>query len=361
MRENKVKILALYLPQFHRVAENDEWWGEGFTEWNVVKNSNQFFHDIPQPRVPLWGYYDLSNKQSLKIQAETAKTYNVDGFVMYNYYSNGKCLLSTPSELILANKDINIDFCFSWANHDWLRTWFSYNRELLQKQEYAATREQISEHFMYLLRFFKDERYIKIDNKPVLFIYKYQDIINFDEYFEEWNKLAQKHGFAGIYFIQTLGGNGLEINKKYFDACYDFEPTYTTFKQLGMQRNINKLRRGIKKITKGTYLSNLYDYRSVSNTIIKRNEPEKNHFLGVFAEWDNTPRHNHNGTVFKNFNLGTFKAQFESQYKKSVDNNKELIIIDAWNEWGEGANLEPDEHWGYGKLEVIKEVVNTYK
>lgn len=358
---DKCKVLALYLPQFHRVPENDEWWGEGFTEWDVVKKSKQFYNDIPHPRVPTWGYYDLSVKENLIRQAETAKEYNVDGFVMYNYYSNGKCLLSKPSEILLANKEIDINFCFSWANHDWLRTWFSYNRELLQKQEYATNKKQMKEHFMYLFRFFADERYIKIKNKPVLFIYNYKDIINFEEYKELWNLLAIENGFDGIYLVQTLGGKNLEINEELFDACYDFEPTYTTFKQLKGQHNINKFRRGIKKITRATFLSNTFDYKKVTQTMINRNESEANHFLGVFAEWDNTPRHNHNGTVFKNFNLETFRLQFDNQYKKSIENNKELLIIDAWNEWGEGAYLEPDTHWKDGKLKVIKDVVDSYR
>ncbi|MEW5568647.1 glycosyltransferase WbsX family protein [Rossellomorea marisflavi] len=358
---NRCKVLALYLPQFHRIPENDEWWGEGFTEWNVVKNSKQFYKEIPHPRIPSWGYYDLSIKDNLVRQAKTAKEYNVDGYVMYNYYSNGKCLLSKPSEILLDNKDIDISYCFSWANHDWLRTWFSYNRELLQKQEYAKTTEEIKNHFMYLLRFFTDERYIKIKNKPVLFIYKYQDINNFDQYQKVWNDLAREHGFDGIYFVQTLGGTSIEKNTTYFDACYDFEPTYTTFKQLPLQSKKNKLRRGIKKITNGKFLSNVYDYKKVTNSMVNRKELESNHFLGVFAEWDNTPRHNHNGTVFKNFSLDTFRTQFENQYKKSIENDKSLLIIDAWNEWGEGAYLEPDEYWQYGKLEVIKEVVESFK
>ncbi len=355
------KVLALYLPQFHKIPENDQWWGEGFTEWNVVKQAKQFFDDIPHPRIPKLGYYDLSIKENIQRQALLAKNYNIDGFILYNYYSNGKCLLSKPSEILLANEDINISYCFSWANHDWLRTWFSYNREMLHKQEYATTKEEIRNHFMYLLRFFCSERYIKINNKPVLFIYKYQDIKNFEEYHQEWNRIAKQYGFDGIYFVQTLGGNHIDMNDKYFDACFDFEPTYTTFKQLPLQRRINKFRRGFKKITKSTFLSNIYDYRKVTKTIINRNENEANHFLGVFAEWDNTPRHNHNGTVFKNFDLETFKLQFEAQYKKSIENSKSLLIIDAWNEWGEGAFLEPDEHWQYGKLNIIKEVVESYR
>ena len=163
------KILALYLPQFHQIPENDEWWEEGFTEWNVVKRAKKLSKYSIQPRIPLeMNYYDLSKVESIRKQAVLAKEYNVDGFVIYSYYSNGKMLLEKPAKIILDHPDIDVKYCFSWANHDWRRNWFQYNKELLRAQEYAATDEQILEHFYYMLDFFKDTRYIKIDNKPVL-------------------------------------------------------------------------------------------------------------------------------------------------------------------------------------------------
>lgn len=198
------KILALYLPQYHATKENDEWWGEGFTEWNIVKVAKAINKHTKQPRIPVNGYYDLSQKDSIVKQVELANLYGVDGFVLYNYYSNGEKLLDTPSELIFMNKDIDIEYCFSWANHDWMRTWFSYDKEMLRKQNYASNDDEIIEHYNYLKKFFNDERYIKIENKPIFIIYNYYDIPNFDKYIEIWNNLAIEDGFLGIYFIQTL-------------------------------------------------------------------------------------------------------------------------------------------------------------
>lgn len=350
------KVLALYLPQFHSIPENDKWWGKGFTEWNVVKKAKKLNNVTKQPRIPKLGYYDLSKVDNIKRQVELANQYGVDGFVIYSYYSNGQKLLEKPAELILENADINISYCFSWANHDWMRTWFTYNREMLRKQEYAESKKDVIDHFNYLLPYFKDVRYIKHENKPVLCIYDYEAIPDFDLYHETWNELAIKEGFDGIYFVQTLGGHHLDWKKDKFDASFDYEPTYTTFLNMSRQHEINRIKRAIKKILHTKWLVNYFDYNSVCNNIEARDDNDPNHLLGVFAEWDNTPRHSHNGTVFKNFTVERFEQCLYMQLKKSINHKKPFLIIDAWNEWGEGAYLEPDNFTNYKKLEAIESV-----
>lgn len=354
---NSCKILAIYLPQFHRIPENDEWWGEGFTEWNVVKNAKQLTKKAIQPRIPQCGYYDLSDVESIKMQAKLAKKYHVDGFAMYSYYSNGKTLLEKPAQLLLENKDIEINYCFSWANHDWKRTWFSYDFEMLWKQEYARNDEEIKEHFEYLLPYFLDNRYIKYNNKPVYIVYDYKKIENFERYKELWNQYSKEYGFDGVYFVQTLCGKTLTWNEKLFDACFDFEPTYTTYSGMKIENGINFIRRALKKVLKFKYVKSIFNYKEVCRQMERRICENPNHMLGAFAEWDNTPRHGSNGTVFKGFNIDTFRTCFYKQLKKSKEHKKPFLIIDAWNEWGEGAFLEPDQVYGYEKLEVIKECV----
>lgn len=355
------KILALYLPQFHQIPENDEWWGEGFTEWNVVRNAKKISNKVIQPRIPKGGYYDLSNVEAIRNQTELANKYGIDGYVIYSYYSNGKTLLQKPAEIILNNTDINISFCFSWANHDWMRTWFEYNRELLRKQEYANCEEQVKEHFYFMLPYFKDARYIKEENKPVLFIYSYEAIPDFQLYKTIWNELAVAEGFSGIYFVQTLGGHNCVWNNDVFDACFDFEPTYTTFSEMKHQHCSNRIKRGIKRILRGNWITNYFNYNYVCKLIENRKCEESKHFLGVFAEWDNTPRHSHNGTVFTNFTIERFKKCFKSQLKKSIKYKKSFLVIDAWNEWGEGAYLEPDNIYEYKKLEAIKQSIDEIR
>ncbi|MGT2887237.1 glycosyltransferase WbsX family protein [Streptococcus didelphis] len=355
------KILALYLPQFHSIKENDEWWGKDFTEWNVVRSASEINKHTKQPKIPKQGYYDLSKKDAIVNQVGLANRYGIDGFVIYNYYSKGKKLLEKPSEIILKNPNINIDYCFSWANHDWMRTWFSYNREMLRKQEYAGTDEEIYDHFKYLLKFFKDKRYIKIDNKPVFVIYNYEDIPNFERYIEIWNAKAISEGFSGIYFVQTLGGKNLVWNKKYFDSCFDFEPTFTTFNDMKHVHTYHKIKRFLKRELKLNIMTNFFNYDKVCTIMENRVYSEKEHCYGMFGEWDNTPRHKSNGTIFMNFSIERFKRCFEIQYKKSIDNNHSFLVFDAWNEWGEGAILEPDNFYDLEKLKVIKEIKNHYE
>lgn len=348
------KILALYLPQFHRIKENDEWWGDGFTEWNNVQEAKPLYRNAKQPRVPLWGYYDLTIPETMRKQAKAAKEGGIDGFVIYSYYSNGELLLEKPSKILLENKDICIDFCFSWANHDWRRTWYSCGNELLRKQNYASSDAQIEEHFNYYLPFFKDERYIKHNNKPVFFIWDAMKITDFKKYKKIWNELAQKNGFEGIFFVQTLGETGLDWDKELFDACFNFEPFYTMFSYAKAKCQFNKINKNIKKAMKIKHIISPHSHRSICRKMIKHNENDPHHCLGFFAEFDDTPRHFVGADVILGFSLETYEKALYAQLEKSINNHNPFLVVNAWNEWGEGAFLEPDTIYGNRKLEIIR-------
>ena len=189
------KIIALYLPQFHAIPENDKWWGKGFTEWTSVKKAIPLLKNHHQPREPLKGnYYNLLDPEVRQWQADLAQKYGIYGFCYYHYWFNGKKLLEKPAEEILRLGKPSLPFCFSWANESWSRTWYSSKKEVLLKQEYGAEKEWES-HFNYLLPFFKDERYIKVDNKPLFLIYKPSLILELDRMISFWEKLAIKEGF----------------------------------------------------------------------------------------------------------------------------------------------------------------------
>ena len=214
-----MKILALYLPQFHRVKENDEWWGEGFTEWTAVKDAMPFFNGHYQPRRPLNdNYYDLMEKKTMRWQARLMKEYGIDGMCMYHYwFKDGRRILEKPAENLLEWKDINMPFCFCWANMTWARTWSNIRNSAVWANKYEGESKEIDdgilleqkygglldwkEHFKYLLPFFKDERYIKKDNKPVFVLYKTELIDCLEEMTEKWQEWAVENGFNGIYFI----------------------------------------------------------------------------------------------------------------------------------------------------------------
>lgn len=355
------EVYALYLPQFHRTKENDEWWGEGFTEWNSVKSAKKLHAKSRQPRVPLEGYYDLSDVESIRRQAELACHYSVDGFAIYHYYTNGRLLLNKPSEILLSHKEIKIKFFFSWANHDWRRTWYGYNFEILSKQEYGDE-NGIKKHFEYLLPFFCDSRYKKIDNKPVFAIYKSSYIPNLNQYVEIWNELAKEHGFCGIYFIQTIDETGHEDIGKLFDAAFDFQPNSAlSSKQLNNQKLINKFRAFLLKKMGVKLVSNIYNYDKVASIIENEQHSNSKHYYGLFPGWDNTPRHKLRGTFFKKETVDRFKKLFEIQYAKANKAGHELLIINAWNEWSEGAYMEPDTDIHYGRLEAIQKVKQAYE
>lgn len=357
-----IKILALYLPQFHQIKENDEWWGEGFTEWENVKKARKYSVLQDQPRIPLNNnYYDLSNSNSIRWQAKLAKTHNIDGFCFYHYYSKGQKLLETPSEIILNNKDIDIEFCFSWANHDWKRTWAKYSNEILRKQEYG-NHQDIVDHFNYLLPFFKDKRYIKIDNQPFFSIYEKIPTLVFEDIINTFNTMAKENGFDGIYFVETLRGNH-NLNNNY-SGHFCFEPNYSNAitdnyiwkVEINLKRKISDL---LNKLGNKNFIINKYNYITACERIIKTidfHSTQENVSPGFFVGWDNTPRHGINGSFYKKQNIENVRKFFYIIMKKSIEYEKEFIFINAWNEWGEGAYLEPDESNGTKMLEIIKEV-----
>ncbi len=214
-----MKVLAMYLPQFHRVKENDEWWGEGFTEWVSVKDAEPFFDGHYQPRIPQdQNYYDLMDKDTMVWQSSLMKKYKIDGVCMYHYwFKHGRQILEKPAQNLLQWKEIDMPFCFCWANETWARSWsriqnknvWSAVREqdknedkngILLEQDYG-NEAQWRQHFEYLLPFFKDERYIKVEDKPLFLIYKESEISCLPEMLECWKKLAEMNGLKGIYII----------------------------------------------------------------------------------------------------------------------------------------------------------------
>ncbi len=355
------KILALYLPQFHQIKENDEWWGEGFTEWNNVKRGKKYAKGQSQPRVPLnQYYYDLSDYKTIEWQAGLAQEYGIDGFMFYHYYYTGKRLLSKPAELLLEHKEIDIEFCFSWANHDWKRTWASYNQEMLWPQEYGSD-EDISDHFDYLLPFFKDSRYIKVEGKPFFSIYAniQKDILQRIQ--KIFTEKAKANGFAGMYFVETLNGR-TELSDS-FDAHFVFEPNYSIANTKNMLFKFNYvIRQKLTDVANCKGINHLFmrvNYETVCQMICdtaKRFSNDISVFPGFFRGWDNTPRHGIRGRFYYNESPDTFQRYLEKLYSDCSKSKKEFLVINAWNEWGEGAYLEPDEKDSYEYLKAIKSI-----
>ena len=238
-----MKVIAMYLPQFHEVEENNRWWGEGFTEWTAVKKARPLFDNHKQPNTPLnENYYNLLDKQTMQWQVNLMKKYGVDGMCFYHYYfKDGKKILEKPAENLLAWKNIDMPFCFSWANESWIRSWSNVNdgnpwmydekdaqkvkesNGVLLEQKYGE-KEDWEKHFYYLLPFFKDDRYIKIENRPVFLIYKPDIIPCLKEMINYWNQLCEKEGMGYIYL---LGENTNRLNSNYISGVVYHEPQNT--------------------------------------------------------------------------------------------------------------------------------------
>lgn len=356
----KTKVLAFYLPQFHNVPENNEWWGEGYTEWTAVKKAEKYYENHNQPRVPLQGnYYDLLEENVLLWQADLAKKYSVDGFCFYHYYfKDGKKILEKPAEQLLSNHKINMPFCFCWANNSWVTTWGNVRsgnawsekfetkdrakNAVLLEQEYGGEAEWIA-HFQYLLPFFRDERYIKVDEKPVFVIYQPEQIHCLDRMVACWRKLACEHGMPGLYLI---GNARSEAEYPCLDARYEHEPMSEM--SLMLQRNLfERNEASVYEVD----CSEIYE-RIMNKYYLKSRE---DFYPCAVVDFDNTPRNGRNGRVIKGCAPQMFQQQITDMLRLAQKRWNEFLFINAWNEWGEGMYLEPDEKWGYGYLEAIRE------
>lgn len=355
-----MKILAMYLPQYHQIPENDRWWGEGYTEWTAVKNAMPLYKDHYQPRIPLNdNYYDLSDKEAKawKWQADLAREYGVDGFCVYHYWFKDKQLLEKPLEILLEHKEIDIEYSICWANESWTKTWYGLDTEILAEQLYG-NKEDWLEHFNYLLKFFKDPRYIKIDNKPIVHIYRSSHIKELEEMLSCWNSEAKKEGFDGVYIIAANNGGELENREELIDAYYDFEPMHTLNHRMN---RFERLSYGSKiwfkmmfnKIFNTKILERTVDAEKIVS-ISKRNVKKRSKpvYKGTFPMWDNTPRRSYKGMVFKKANPDLFRKSL-----LQIRNHSDFIYINAWNEWGEGCYLEPDSYYKFEYLKVIKDVL----
>ena len=348
----KPKILALYLPQFHRMKENDEWWGDGFTEWTNVRNAEPLYKGHNQPRVPLNNnYYDLTNPDSLRWQAKIAHDYDIDGFIFYHYWFGKKMLMEKPAELLLKEKNIDMKFCFSWANQSWARGWIGAANDLLIKQEYISD-EEIINHFNYVLQFFNDERYIKIDNKPIFFIYIAKDIPQYEKFISIWNEKAIENGFAGIYFVETLNSYCESKISENTECSFYMEPQYITARPSLIENIIYHIK-SFHPITRNFRLS----YDTVWKKILKKEHLSESSWAGAFVDWDNSPRKKRQNFIITKQNAKKFHRYFSMQYKKCAKSKSPFIIINAWNEWGEGTYLEPDERNKWNYLQSIKQIV----
>ena len=365
-----MKILAMYLPQFHEVKENNEWWGDGYTEWNAVRNAKPLFNGHVQPRIPLnENYYDLGNPNAntWAWQASLAKQYGVYGFCIYHYwFKNGRKILEKPMEILLRHPEIDVRYCVCWANETWRRSWYGQSYEILLEQSYGEEKEW-RDHFEYLLPFFKDKRYILVDNKPMINVYRTFEIENFKLMRECWEELAKQNGFSGVHIVSGTGLHGMDNRRDLFDAYYEFEPGFSLVHNLSWIRRKEYYAKGIvNHLRNKLFHTKLLErkiniewlYKASLDFLTKCQNQGITIYPGVCPMWDNSPRRGHLGFVTTNSTPQLFYQQLKNLGRFLPASPNDFLYINAWNEWGEGTYLEPDEHFKFAYLSAIKKAVD---
>lgn len=360
--EGTPKILAFFLPQYHTIPENDAWWGEGFTEWTNVRKATPLFPGHFQPRVPADGrYYNLLDPSTQDWQASLAREHGLYGFCYYHYWFSGKRLLEKPIEMLLERGKPDFPFCLCWANEPWTRAWDGGESQVLMPQGYGDPSDW-ERHFEYLLRVFRDPRYIRVDGKPVFLIYRSTSIDTAEPMIALWRRLAEAAGLPGLHVVSMMTAFGTDT-RPIFDAHTVFEPSYTFRQRLSFwwrkrERFYRKYRKWkLRLFGRSDGPVNSFDYGSVWRAIVAR-EIRPNVYPGAFLDWDNTPRRGlERGMVVRNFNASVFASCFRAKLLQAHEAGSPFLFVDAWNEWAEGTYLEPDEARGLFFLEAIRDAV----
>jgi 2-polyprenyl-3-methyl-5-hydroxy-6-metoxy-1,4-benzoquinol methylase len=338
-----IRALAYHLPQFHATKENNEWWGEGFTEWTNTRKSRPLFPGHYQPREPHddIGYYDLSDVEVLRRQASMAKRHGIHGFAFYHYWFHGRRLLGKPVDLLLEHKDIDIEFCLCWANETWSKRWDGKDHEILVKQTFSD--EDDIEFIKFLAPYFRDPRYVRVSGKPLLQIYRVNKLPDPKATTERWRKWCRDNGVGELHLVAVAHSEmqpcAKNLRRLGFDAYAAFAPHQFPCRRVDAEEGIFD----------GGYR---FDYGSGVDRYCQSN-PNVAMYECCTLGWDNTPRFGSRANIYLNFSL----RKYHDWLVEAIDRTKEkfaqpnrIMFINAWNEWAEGAYLEPDKRYGYAFL-----------
>ena len=341
-----VRVIAFYLPQFHRVPENDAWWGEGFTEWTNVRKARPNFAGHAQPHRPgELGYYDLTDGDVREAQANLAREHGVDAFCYYAYWFGGKRLLEQPLDDMLASGRPDFPFCVCWANENWTRRWDGLDREVLVRQRYSA--QDSADFIRSLLPMFRDRRYVRVDARPLLIVYKLSDLPDIEGTAAIWRRTCIAAGVGNPY-LAAVQWNALDDPTRYgFDAAIEFPPIGHAAESVAVRLPDRD----------PAFRGNAFRYANLAADYLLRPRPAFNAFAGVTPMWDNTARRQRDGMIL----VGSTPALFGAWTRHALEKTRRrhrgdsrLLFVNAWNEWAEGNHLEPDADHGRAYLEALK-------
>lgn len=350
-KEDDVKLIAYYLPQFHPVPENNEWWGEGFTEWTNVAKAEQLFPEHYQPHLPAdLGFYDLRLPDVRERQAQLAREYGIHGFCYHYYWFGGRTLIDTPIHAMLTSGKPDFPFCICWANERWSRRWDGSENEVLMAQPHEL---EIDERFIIdILPYLKDPRYIRVNDAPLLLIYRLSLLPDPPELFRRWRLIAAEHGVPDLHIVMAETFGVTDPYKYGCDAAVGFPPHLVSAGDISDQ---------VFKGDKGKFEGKIYDYREVVSSDIARMTPDYPLYRGVMPSWDNTARQGMRGHVFQYSSPEYYEFWLRTHIngtKRDLPPGQRLVFINAWNEWAEGAHLEPDRKHGRRYLEATQRAIS---
>lgn len=366
-----IKVIAMYLPQFHQIPENDEFWGKGFTDWVTVKNAKPVFVGHNQPRVPYnQKYYDLSKDENVEWQAKLAKESGIYGFGVYHYwFNNQKNLLTKPAEIIRDCKEYPLKYFFIWDDNSWIRSWSNVagNAWAPVADETAPRKgptvmvefvlgeeKEWKNHYLYLRTHFLSPNYEKVENKPVFGIITYKK--GMEKMCRYWDELAKKDGFDGIFYI--FQRNRTTVNLQWA-VTYTYQPHNASLGKKSLPKKIESKVLSLLNIKKKAKLR-YFNYDKVWTEVLRQSRRDSsNRIINCgFVDYDDSPRRGASrGSIFMGASPDKFKKYFKELVEITKSQDKDYLFLTAWNEWGEGAYLEPDETNGTKYLDAIQEVL----
>jgi hypothetical protein len=353
LTDKDIKLIAFYLPQYHPIPENDEWWGKGFTDWRNVSKAVPQFVGHYQPHLPdELGFYDLRLIEVQKQQIELAKNYGVYGFCFHYYWFNGKRLLEKPLNQFISHPELDFPFCICWANENWTRRWDGMENEVLIAQTHSP--ENDIEFIKDLAPLFRDPRYIRINGRPILIVYRVPLLPDAKATAKRWRDYCREQGFGELYLIaaQTFGFK--DPRECGFDAAVEFPPHTMP----GCPPMINRV-----DLVNPNSHGEIFDFDGFVKAQQYLQRVPYNLFKAVVPGWDNTARRPNNGSIFHGSNPQNYKewlGNVAEWTREAHPPEERIVFINAMNEWGEGAHLEPDLKYGYAYLQSTLEVVRDY-
>jgi lipopolysaccharide biosynthesis protein len=347
LQNKAVKLICFYLPQFHPIPENNAWWGDGFTEWSNVKPAKPQFVGHYQPHVPSeLGYYNLLDSGIQHRQIELAKLYGIEGFCFYFYWFGGKRLLETPLQNYLKDDSLDLPFCLCWANENWSRRWDGLDNDILIAQKHSP--EDDIAFIQHVSQYMRDSRYIRIDNKPLLLVYRPNLLPSAKKTAGRWRQWCRDQGIGDIYLAYTQSFEAVDPANFGFDAAIEFPPNNSS--PPNVTDKVQPLH--------DDFACNVYDWNIFVDRSQNYKKPSYTLFRGVCPSWDNTARRNNKSSILLNSSPLGYQQWLFNAIGETVERfsnpEERLIFINAWNEWAEGAHLEPDQRYGYAYLDATR-------